>query len=583
MNDRSRITLVTFLALVIMVAGVLFLNFYNVSITNYIVANNNVADSMNTLDNELYSLSGIEYDDGITEFKIITDEPRTLALNHLKYNHEIYLDHTLVSQNIDKSKMNYDSRYAYKVFEIKKDTTITLKGRRNYVTSYFVSDSQTMDKKLQTRTFFFSCYAIIYIIVFCGSLILYIKNTREYHFFVLAIHALIVLIKIIIKGDLYFLLDILNITLNVQYTLHVITGIVWTILPAIVIYSYYKIPFTKLMRIIFGCLFVMMFVLGVLMDYSVNAVYIMVISLPMYIYVNYYGIKNKKPFYLLITIASAIQGSHSFFMSLVGAKIFNYGEFNFVVYPVANGLTLFITLFMLIFLYGHMKRVAILDQKELEFKKINILRGIGHDLKLPLSVIKSSNEIISHYEMDDERRNVYFERSADAIEELELMVDNIGAYLDKNNYNETISIFESFERFSKQFKYKNNLNHVSIEFLQNDDDAQIMIDYFSFYRMVFNLIDNSVKYSKKNSKIVIYYEITDKVYVYVKDNGIGMTKEEIKSATKPFFRADAARTKEGMGIGLSVVKSICEKSGATLKIYSKKQEYTTVILEFNKL
>lgn len=583
MNNRQRTRIVTILSMLILILGITLLDFHNSSVSHYAPMKGNILDIRQTHQEVFYSVSSLKKDEGMTTFTLVTDHPVALALNHLKYDHEIYFDDHLVSQNIRQDAPHFDYQYAYKVLTVQETTKITIKGERNYTTSVYVASPQVMSQRIELRTFFFSGYVVIYMMVLFTCLLLYVFNPKEYQFLILMLHALIVLIKVIIKGDLYFLTEFLHVTLSVQYALHVFTGILWTIFPAFVVMSYYRVPLSKYVKIGLALLFAIMLIFGMTMDYSVYAVYMMVLSLPFFIYVIYYGIVHKKPFYLLVTFACIFQGCHSFYMALCGAEVLKYGELSFIFYLVGNGLTGFVLIFMSLHIYSHFKKFKVLNEQKLEYQKISILRGIGHDLKLPLSVIKSSNEILHRYDLEQDQRRVYISRSSDAVKELEMMVDNIGDYIDKSNEGEKIAIHECFDKFSKQFKKKDYPRAIDIEFVENTMDAEIGIDYFSFYRLLFNLVDNAIKYSKEHSRVAIYYEITDKVYIYVKDNGIGMTKEELKNATKPFYRANKARTENGMGLGLAVVKSICEKFDIDLSILSKKNAYTTVILGFEKM
>jgi len=580
MSEKNRRLGVTLLFIIILILGIGLLDFYNSSLSHYVQAEHHVVDIRHISKDKLYSISGMGIEDGVTTFEIVTDKPVALAFNHLKYDHSIYFNGRLVSQNIDKTSPNYDYRYAYKVLPLNEPTRVTLTGERNYTTSFYVADPETMDSRIETRTFFFSAYVVIYSLVSLICLALFLLNRQDYQFLILMCHAIIVLIKVVIKGDLFFLTELLHVTLSIQYGLHVFTGILWTIFPAFVVMSHYRIPVSKGIKIALSLIFTAMLILGVLMDYSVNAVYIMLVSLPFFIYVIYYGIYHKKPFYMLVTFACIFQGSHSFYMALCGAHVLQYGELSFILYPVGNGLTGFILIFTAMYVYNHYRTFVMLNEQALEYEKVNILRGIGHDLKLPLSVIKSSNDIIHHYDLEDSQRQIYLDRSSDAIKELEMMVANIGHYMDKTMTVDQISIGESIKKFSKQFQAKDQGGYKRVHFADHTEDALIGMDYFSFYRILFNLVDNAIKYSDRETEVHVDYDIGDRVLIYVKDQGIGMTKEEIQKSTGAFYRANQARTENGMGMGLAVVKTICDKHGVEIKIMSKKNDFTTVRLDF---
>ena len=83
------------------------------------------------------------------------------------------------------------------------------------------------------------------------------------------------------------------------------------------------------------------------------------------------------------------------------------------------------------------------------------------------------------------------------------------------------------------------------------------------------LIDNAIKYSPENSKIKIYFE---KNTIFVKDQGLGISKEDQKHIFERFYRSDKARTRgenSGHGLGLSLAKSICKKCGFLISVESE--------------
>jgi len=106
------------------------------------------------------------------------------------------------------------------------------------------------------------------------------------------------------------------------------------------------------------------------------------------------------------------------------------------------------------------------------------------------------------------------------------------------------------------------------------------IDPIWFDRMIYNLVDNAFKYSKATGRVILEYKkVKRKVIIIVSDTGIGMTAEEISKAFIPFYRADKSRSKTGLGLGLSVIKSIVEELEGTIRITSQVDEGTSVRIE----
>lgn len=85
-----------------------------------------------------------------------------------------------------------------------------------------------------------------------------------------------------------------------------------------------------------------------------------------------------------------------------------------------------------------------------------------------------------------------------------------------------------------------------------------------------NLIENAIKYNKKNGKLSILLSVTKKT-ITIKDTGIGISEENIVRIFERFYRVDKARSREngGTGLGLAIVKHICNYYNFIIEVNSK--------------
>ena len=97
--------------------------------------------------------------------------------------------------------------------------------------------------------------------------------------------------------------------------------------------------------------------------------------------------------------------------------------------------------------------------------------------------------------------------------------------------------------------------------------------------MVYNLIDNAIKYNRENGNIDV--EISDKTVV-VSDTGIGIPKDSIPRIFERFYRTDKSRSraKGGTGLGLSIVKHIADRHNARIDVESMLNVGTNIIVKF---
>ena len=142
-----------------------------------------------------------------------------------------------------------------------------------------------------------------------------------------------------------------------------------------------------------------------------------------------------------------------------------------------------------------------------------------------------------------------------------LKKNNIECQFERESKNVKINGDKAVEKYTKKF----------------DGDRNRLIEVFN------NLIDNGIKYSEKNKKITITTKSEHKNFlVTIKDQGIGISKENIPQVTERFFRVDPAKSKEvgGTGLGLAIVKHIVNQHRAEMTISSEINKGTEISLNF---
>ena len=148
---------------------------------------------------------------------------------------------------------------------------------------------------------------------------------------------------------------------------------------------------------------------------------------------------------------------------------------------------------------------------------------------------------------------------------------------EKVNLNDIIS--HSIELHQEILK-KNN---IECQFERESKNVKINGDRNRLIEVFNNLIDNGIKYSEKNKKITITTKSENKNFlVTIKDQGIGISKENIPQVTERFFRVDPAKSKEvgGTGLGLAIVKHIVNQHRAEMTISSEINKGTEISLNF---
>ncbi|MDR2889196.1 MAG: GHKL domain-containing protein, partial [Lachnospiraceae bacterium] len=201
--------------------------------------------------------------------------------------------------------------------------------------------------------------------------------------------------------------------------------------------------------------------------------------------------------------------------------------------------------------------------------------NVSHDFRSPLTSIKGYLEAMidgtisgSDYEkylvvlLNDTERLIKLTSSL-------LMLNNLntrGILLDKSAFdiNQTIrNIASSFEGTCRKKK-------IAIELVLTDD-VYVKGDNGKIQQVLYNLLDNAIKFSHNDSIIKIETtEKRNKVFISVKDSGVGIPKAELKFIFDRFFKSDSSRgrDKRGTGLGLAIVKEIIHSHGEHINVIS---------------
>ena len=210
---------------------------------------------------------------------------------------------------------------------------------------------------------------------------------------------------------------------------------------------------------------------------------------------------------------------------------------------------------------------ALLKQKD-EF-----INQLSHDLKSPLMPMTMLIPILEKKEEDPEKkeifqvlnRNVEYMRNI-AIKTLEL------AKLNSPKTKFTIEKLDLGKEIVRVLKNKSSIFKEKKIDVKNNISKNIFVnaDKLRLEELLINILENSIKYSKEEGKITLDAEIDeDFVQVSIKDNGIGLTKNQIKYVFEEFFKADESRHDfQSSGLGMTISKKIVEKHNGEIWIES---------------
>lgn len=216
------------------------------------------------------------------------------------------------------------------------------------------------------------------------------------------------------------------------------------------------------------------------------------------------------------------------------------------------------------------------ELKNQESYQKHFIANISHDFRSPLTSIKGYAEALSDGTIPYENREKYLGIIIFETERLGKLTSNLldlsqlgdkGIFLDLSVFDINSIIKHTSETFEHACLEKNI--HIHLTFAQKEQDVEA--DLGKIQQVLYNLIDNAIKFSHSDSTIDISTEENNgKVFVSVKDYGIGIPKEEQKRIWERFFKSDSSRGKDkkGTGLGLSIVKEIILAHNENINVIS---------------
>ncbi len=214
--------------------------------------------------------------------------------------------------------------------------------------------------------------------------------------------------------------------------------------------------------------------------------------------------------------------------------------------------------------------------KKMVDEQSRFITDASHELRTPLTSLKSEIEV----NLRDKNLNLpnakkLLMSNLEEVNNLQYLSDNLIklAQYQKNNGNifEEVDLLEILEEAVK--KVINLAKNKKIIVKNNIRNIKLLGDKQSLIELFVILLDNAIKYSPQGKNVIVTSEKIDGyILIKVKDQGVGISKEDIAHIFDRFYRSDKSRTKEGIsgyGLGLSIAKQIIDEHKGLIKVESE--------------
>ncbi len=218
------------------------------------------------------------------------------------------------------------------------------------------------------------------------------------------------------------------------------------------------------------------------------------------------------------------------------------------------------------------------------------IANISHDFRSPLTSIKGYVEAMLDGTIPLEAQEKYLNIVLSETERLNKLTGSLltlnsfdanGTMLELTDFDFLIIAKNTIASFEGQCNAKNikiRLNHENSAYMVHADQMKIQ-------QVIYNLIDNAIKFSRNDSEIIInVYNKNGKVFVAVKDFGVGISSENQLKIWERFYKVDDSRGKDkkGTGLGLAIVKEIITAHNENINVISTEGVGTQFVFSLLK-
>ena len=221
---------------------------------------------------------------------------------------------------------------------------------------------------------------------------------------------------------------------------------------------------------------------------------------------------------------------------------------------------------------------SLLRQRKLAVLKNEFISNITHELKTPIATVGVAIEALRSFNAihDPQRAKEYLDISSNELQRLSLLVDKVLklSMFEKKEIElkyEMVNMKELVDEVASSMRLQLEKHHARV-LVTHEGDLNLLGDRLHLLSVVFNLLDNALKYSKDIPTIQVDLKEKDNsVVMSITDNGIGISPEYKDKLFEKFFRVPTGDTHnaKGYGLGLSYVAHVVQKHKGTISVESQ--------------
>ena len=223
---------------------------------------------------------------------------------------------------------------------------------------------------------------------------------------------------------------------------------------------------------------------------------------------------------------------------------------------------------------------------ENEQGRVDFFANVSHELRTPITVIRGYTESLADGVITDpEKVQHTLNRMLKECDGIERLVGDLLTLSKLQNPDfkiekEPLSLVQIFEDVTRNAKVLGEKKNIEINFESDDEFAFTLGDYDRLRQMFMIIIDNAIKFSNENSSIDISIHKGDRLYVKIRDHGIGIDEDMLPFIFNKFYKSKLQMNEGGSGLGLVIARQIAINHDAGIDVESKVGEGTTFTFDF---
>ncbi|MBE6700436.1 MAG: HAMP domain-containing histidine kinase [Ruminococcaceae bacterium] len=216
--------------------------------------------------------------------------------------------------------------------------------------------------------------------------------------------------------------------------------------------------------------------------------------------------------------------------------------------------------------------------EKLEENRSQFISNVSHDLRTPMTTISGFIDGILSGTIPKDKTDYYLEIVASEVKRLSRLVNSLLdiTRIQSGERKFTMTSFDACELARQVLiscESRIDKKKLDIVFECDDDNMNVIADRDAIHQIMYNLVDNAVKFSNEGGTITLTVrENDDKLYVTVRNTGMGISKEELPHVFEQFYKSDRSRglDKTGVGLGLYISKTIIDQHGEEMWVTSEE-------------